>query len=67
VFGTVGIPQAGVDDRVRGEDEQPVADRVDDRAEVGEGTPGGARAAGEQRVTAEQPALVGQVEAHGAG
>ena len=56
----------GVDDRVRVEDEQPVTDRVDDRAEVGERTPGRARSAGEQGVTAEQPALVGQVEAHGA-
>ena len=57
---------AGMDDRGRIEDEQPVADRVDDRAEVGEGAPGRARSAGEQRVAAEQPALVGQVEAHGA-
>jgi len=59
-------PVTGVDDRVRVEDEQPVADRVDDRAEVGERTPGRARAAGEQRVPAEQPALIGQVEADGA-
>src|SRR5690242_21235557 len=56
----------GVDDRVRIEDEQPVTDRVDDRAEVGEGTPGRARATGEQRVPAEQPALIGQAEADGA-
>src|ERR1700751_478591 len=48
------------------EEGQPVTDRVDDRTEVGEGTPGRARAAGEQCVPAEQPALIGQVEADGA-
>src|SRR5690349_3603412 len=56
-------PVTRVDDRVGVEDEQPVTDRVDDRAEVGERTTGRARAAGEQRVPAEQPALTGQVEA----
>jgi len=54
---------ASVDDRVRVDDQQAVTDRVDDRAEVGKGTPGRPRAAGEQRVTAEEPALAGYVEA----
>ena len=67
-FGTDGGvgSVAGVDHRVRVEDQQAVADRVDDRAEVGKGPSGRARTSGEQRVPAEQPALLRQVEAHGA-
>ena len=60
------VPVAGVDNRVRVQDQQAVADRGDDGAEVRERPPGRAWAAGEQGVAAEQPALVGHVEAHSA-
>ena len=60
------VPVAGVDNRARVQHEQAVADRGDDCAEVRERPPGRAWAAGEQGVAAEQPALVGHVEAHSA-
>jgi PAS domain S-box-containing protein len=60
------VPVAGVDHRAGVQNEQAVADRGDDRAEVRERPPGRARAAGEQGVAAEQPALAGHVEAHSA-
>jgi hypothetical protein len=63
--GGVG-PVAGVDDRVLVKDQQPVTDRIDDGAEVGERAAGRAGTAREQGVAAEQPALAGEMEAHGA-
>jgi hypothetical protein len=61
-----GVAVTGVHDRVAGEDEEAVADRLDDRREVGVRTAGRAGPALEERVAAEH-VPVGAEDADAAG